>query len=228
MNGFIRLRSVALKMNAKRWSCGVLSGWLLTTACADAQIIHWSHGINTSVAVVSQTSSSGSRREADELLRQAREAMKANDIGQAKECLERIEKMGVRYEGLVSRFSDSPAKLRRDLAKLDPSIAAELAKPSADAVPSGPSSFPDQEGQAAQPLAATPAAGATSDADTAARKAQTMQLMAGAQAALNRGDVARAEQLANQARSLGVPDSAFAAGETRPWMLLLQIDRAGS
>ncbi len=215
-----------MKMNAKRWSCGVLSGWLLTTACADAQIIHWSHGINTSVAVVSQTSSSGSRREADELLRQAREAMKANDIAQAKECLERIEKMGVRYEGLVSRFSDSPAKLRRDLAKLDPSIVAELPKPSADAVPSGPSSFPDQEGQAAQPLAAAPAAGGTSDADITARKAQTMQLMAGAQAALNRGDVARAEQLANQARSLGVPDSAFAAGETRPWMLLLQVDRA--
>ncbi len=266
MNGFIRLRSVALKMNAKRWSCGVLSAWLLATAHADAQVISWSHGVRASAEVISQTSSSGSRREADELLKRAREAMKEKDFAQAVFYLERAEQMGVRYDGLMSRFGDTPEKVRRDLAKADPNFASRSGKGAAETLPGSPPNFPSGTGPQAQPLnqpvaagqmvvnpyaqtggagqAANPAAAGPQpfnaqaatqaannaltglNAELAAKKSQTLQLMASAQAALHRGDVARAEQLASQARSLGLPDEAFGAGEPRPWMLLLQVDRA--
>ena len=53
-----------------------------------------------------------------------------------------------------------------------------------------------------------------------------MQLLANAQIALNRGDLASAQRFALQARDLNVPESAYGPGEMRPWMLLLQVDKA--
>ena len=65
-----------------------------------------------------------------------------------------------------------------------------------------------------------------SGGDATLLKTQSMQLLANAQIALNRGDLVSAEQFALQARDLNVPDSAYAAGEMRPWMMLLQVDKA--
>ncbi len=250
-----------MTMNAKRLSCGVLSGWLLTTAFAHAQAVHVGRAVQVSASIVSQSSSAGTRREADELLRRARVAMKDGDLTQARWYLDRLEKMDVNYDGLFQRFADTPAKLRRDLEKLDGTLADSAP------VAAKPSELPERLGQEAQPLpapvpmsagqvvqnpfatqppGAAPVPGplrgvdsveppdlavkgraAAAPANTsAADKTQALQLLATAQAALGRGEIQRAEQLALQARDLNVPDSAFGPGEDRPWMLLLQIDRA--
>jgi len=57
-------------------------------------------------------------------------------------------------------------------------------------------------------------------------KAQALALLRQARAALAAGDLARAEQLAKQAESLRVPDAAFSAGEDRPALVLLEIQKA--
>lgn len=60
----------------------------------------------------------------------------------------------------------------------------------------------------------------------AGAKAQAASLVAQARVAMDKGDVAAAQKLAEQAEGLNVPDEAFAAGETRPWQLLLEVTRA--
>jgi general secretion pathway protein D len=236
-------------MNAKRLSCGVLSGWLLTSALAHAQTGQLGHAVQLTTAVVSQAPTPGDRREADELLRRARTAMKDGDLTQARWYLDRLEKMDVPNDGILKRFSDTPEKLRRDLEKLDPTLAgspassgsgvsgqgAPVAAAPSSLSPAGlPSGVNDQarqltgpNGQVIQnPYAGESPPGAGGPTDWATAKTQTLQLLASGQAALNRGDLQRAEQMAQQARSLGVPDEVFGAGEMRPWMLLLQIDQA--
>lgn len=56
-------------------------------------------------------------------------------------------------------------------------------------------------------------------------KAAALGLVAQARAAMDRGDLVTAHRLASQARDLQVPNTAFAAGETPPWALLLEIER---
>src|SRR5205807_888008 len=52
------------------------------------------------------------------------------------------------------------------------------------------------------------------------------RLVAQARLALDRGDLRTAQQFAEQAEALNVPDSAFANGETRPWQMTLEVSRA--
>ncbi len=72
---------------------------------------------------------------------------------------------------------------------------------------------PDQENNAAPPAP-------RSDA-----KAAALGLVAQARAAMDRGDLPMAHRLASQARDLQVPNTSFAAGETPPWALLLEVER---
>ncbi len=53
------------------------------------------------------------------------------------------------------------------------------------------------------------------------------ELVRQARAALGAGDLNRAETLARQAEQLGVPDSAYAPGDDRPGLVLLDIRQAG-
>jgi general secretion pathway protein D len=60
----------------------------------------------------------------------------------------------------------------------------------------------------------------------AGAKAECLRLVAQAQAALDRGDAAQAQQLITQAKRLQVPDEAFQPGETHPAIVGLQVERA--
>ncbi|MBP85394.1 MAG: general secretion pathway protein GspD [Planctomycetaceae bacterium] len=60
------------------------------------------------------------------------------------------------------------------------------------------------------------------------RKLAALRLVAQAQIALQRGDLASAKQFAEQAQAIRVPDSEFQRGETRPWEVLLQVQSAMS
>lgn len=62
--------------------------------------------------------------------------------------------------------------------------------------------------------------------DANAKKAQASRLVAEGRLALDRGDIATAVQMAREADSLRVPEEMFAAGEPRPWQLLLDAESA--
>jgi general secretion pathway protein D len=61
------------------------------------------------------------------------------------------------------------------------------------------------------------------DAEAAA---QASRLVAQARLALDKGDLNTAQQLATQAETLNLPDSAFQPGETRPWQMALEVAKA--
>lgn len=65
------------------------------------------------VSVVGQFGGSDSRREADDLLRQARKAIKDGSFDQADGLITKAEKLGVKYDPLTARFVDTPEKLRK-------------------------------------------------------------------------------------------------------------------
>ncbi len=58
-----------------------------------------------------------------------------------------------------------------------------------------------------------------------AAKQQVTQLLQAARAALRANDLPQAERLARQAQALQVPEPAFAPGEDRPGLLLMEIER---
>ncbi|MCA9188774.1 MAG: hypothetical protein R3E01_32340 [Pirellulaceae bacterium] len=281
------------------------------------------------------------RRRSDELLKQGRKALEANNLEEAQFCLQQVEQLGVRYDNLFQHFVDTPAKLRNDIAQAmgnrpqppssrftPPATGVAQIQPTAgmgaaienpyvpnvnasDALLSqmtdsakaqslrfinegraalaqgdatsaigwyhralalGATFAPGEDGlrnfgaelvqaginpqqliptvtqqlaqqaiPGAQELAgqvpqvitnalATGAApipqnSATSDAAIAPQKMETLKLLAQARMAFDRGDVAGAEQLVRSAQALNVPDSAYAAGEPRPWMMLLDIEQ---
>ena len=253
-------------MDAQRLSCGVLTAWILLTNLGQAQTTNLSQHTLVTQAMVGQTSTNGDRRESDDLLRRARGAMKDGNLAQARWYLERAEKMQVDYSGLLKRFVDTPQKVRRDLAKLDPTTASEAPKAAtstdeATTAASTPPSPPAQpltvnNDQVSKPLPAKvttslpvaparevinnpyangtspgqapqPAAIATNgNSPWTAKKQQAAQLLASARASLNRGDLAQAEMLAKRAYAMRIPDSEFGPGEIRPWMVLLEVDKA--
>ena len=56
--------------------------------------------------------------------------------------------------------------------------------------------------------------------------AEANRLVAIGRAALDRGDVRTAQQLASQAYAMQIPDDAFQPGQQRPWQLMLDADAA--
>ena len=67
------------------------------------------------LAQTDQGNSAESRRAAEKWLRQAREAIKDGKFDLAEYCIERAEKLNVKYDPLTARFKDTPAKARKDL-----------------------------------------------------------------------------------------------------------------
>jgi general secretion pathway protein D len=229
-------------------------------------------------SLVAQTNDTTARRQSDELLRLARSAMREGRLDMAEKHLAEAESLKVSYTGLLQRFADTPAKVRKDLEKLaaksgrgpvdldDVSAASDQASESAadspQHLPPGvdQSSRPisprrpgqlitnpfasgaDAQGPAAETYPETPfpayagtqrvplTSGSPLPATPAVRgsiaKQQALQLLSQAKMELARGQIDRAEELCQQAHQLRVPDTEFGPNEERPWMLLLQIDRA--
>ncbi len=86
-------------------------------------------------------------------------------------------------------------------------------------------------GQSPAPPAASAAssdrqsAAPVSAVDWQAKKAQALGWLAEAKAALDRSDLALADQFARAAQELRVPDRFFEAGDPRPWMLLMEVNK---
>ena len=56
-------------------------------------------------------------------------------------------------------------------------------------------------------------------------RTETLRLLAEAQLAMDRGDLKSAQTLAHAAQNLRVPDALYQSGDTRPWMVLMDIAR---
>lgn len=176
------------------------------------------------------------RKQASDLLRRARTAMKGGNLELAERFIAQAEKLDVSKDGIISRFADSPAKARRDLEKLkqgkpDGGRLKELftnstGKP--QPLPAVESS--GGEPQALDPVNETTAIAANGPYPTTAAipspqaEAQARSIMAQAKAAFDRGDLTLASNLTKQAYTMGVPEKAFAGGDT-PWELGMKIDR---
>lgn len=180
-----------------------------------------------------QNNSAASRREGDQWLRQAREAMKKGDLDYAEECLDRADQLGGGQSSIFSPLKDTPAKARQDLEKQRRTAAS----PKSDSAgPIAKLFHKDSAGNGAQPPAdpygaksAGPPTGSApsrlptphslSDGAMAAqsgmpgagmgpagndRQLRSRQLLQEARSALAKGDSQRASLLIGQAGQLGV------------------------
>ena len=149
-------------MNPRRYPhLAIVFGFL---CCA--LVHHPSHAAATdlsllkSAALFGQLGGMNERRTADNLIKRARELMNEGNLELAEWYVEKAEKLNVKYDGLWSRFADTPQKLRADLLKL--SAQKKLADAAKQLEPPAPSQQfrPQPVAPAAAPQAApTPASG---------------------------------------------------------------------
>jgi len=105
--------------------------------------------------------------------------------------------------------------------------ATEFARPMvAQTSPLAAQAGPDPAQLATRDLANV--ADANAEAEGANQRAESLRFLSAAQAALDRGDLQEAQELAVAAEQMGVPDSAYQPGEPHPWMLLLDINKKRS
>ncbi len=91
-----------------------------------------------------------------------------------------------------------------------------------------PPNAPMPNGQMMPPALSTPAAPALANQQGPYNplRDQAAAISAQAKLALARGDLAGARQLIEQAKSLNVPEEAFAIGQLRPWQVQVDLERA--
>ena len=165
---------------------------------------------------------SEARKEADDLLRQARTAMKAGDLEQAEILVAKAEKLGVAYDGFSDRFKDNPTKVRKDLAEAK-SKATASGKPSSLFAAAGKNRETKTDGVPPSPFAAAnqeAAVNQITDDSKARAKAYAEQ----GRAALARGDKPGASAFYQKAIAY---KATFAPGEYSPQQLAGDLARAG-
>jgi general secretion pathway protein D len=144
------------------------------------------------------------RRKAECLLEQAEGLLAWRDFDEAERLVDSAGRLNVVY---------GPADVRPEMLRERITMARRA---------SG--------GGRVEPLPPVDSTAATALPDRAsdgsdAQKAQAVRLVAQARAALAAGDLDRAQEIAEQAENLGVPDTAFGPNEDRPWRVLINIDR---
>lgn len=110
-----------------------------------------------------------------------------------------------------------------DAALVPPSTSQLLQQGARIQVTAGGQSTPQPANPAT--MRAQSATAATQKSEWQAQKAQALAYLAESRAALERGDIAMAEQFAKAAQALKVPDAAYDQGDPRPWMLLMDISK---
>jgi general secretion pathway protein D len=164
------------------------------------------------------------RRAADDLLRQARKAIKEGQFDQADGLIAQAEKLNVKYDPLTARFVDTPEKLRKLLAD-------ERAKPAGGSkLPSlrFPALLGGQKTQA-QPQSAAPVdplAGKTGGVNPLAdeSKSKALSLLADGRKALAAGDKFAALAAWQKAAALPVQ---YGPQDDTPQRLAVELVQAG-
>jgi general secretion pathway protein D len=199
---------------------------LLASPAWAAGLNHWG-SVPAAWAVVGQLGFGGNdnRKEADQLLKQARTALAENKLDQAEQLIVKAEKLGVKYDPITSKFVDTPDSLRRDLT-----AARSKAGPSKPASGSRfPSLLPGDGNQANAPPPADPfAQRAAGDAAIAAMtddgKAKAKQWLDLGRQALSQGNVVEAQSCYQKAMSY---KAQFGPGEYSPDQFAADLHKAG-
>ena len=202
-------------------------GFLLATALVN-QPVHASHCVVSSATllstpvVVTQASHPTAKRQSVRLLQLARQAMRTGDLQRAEWHLHQAQELGVSYNGLLDRLSDTPEKVQKDLEQLKQAAGSQPAPPSQTFSPAVPGSRTFAQVGTSGPRASliqnpyvgTPGA-STDPLDElvgGARQQATKFLKQGRQA-LATGDTTAALGWYHSARNLGI---AFGDGEYTP------------
>jgi hypothetical protein len=145
-----------------RATATVIALSIVVGACGDAPTAAASPqssivGLATGLQAVGQFSSANgdARREADKLLKQARQAMTEGKFDLAEQLIGRAEQTGAKYDAIFARFVDTPEKLRQELSR-NRTQAENVPNPPANlyaGTPSGGESrgLPAQSNQLYQP-----------------------------------------------------------------------------
>jgi general secretion pathway protein D len=170
------------------------------------------------------------RRAADDLMREARVAIKRGDYQRAESLINDAEKLGVKYDPVVAdRFSDTPDTLRKLLAAERsranaakpgfrlPNLFGGNARPQSSAIPADPTALPQPP---INPQAATNAA----DQIAGDVKSRAVAYLKDARAALARRDNFAALAAWQKAVAL---NATFGPDEDSPKWLAADLVRAG-
>lgn len=216
-------------MNAKVKLTVRCVGVMLTLCASPA----WAAGLNhlgslpAAWAAVGQLGFGGgdNRKEADQLLKQARTALAENRLDQAEQLIVKAEKLGVKYDPITSKFVDTPDTLRRDLnAARSRTSASKSASNSRF-----PSLLPGDGNKSnapppADPFAQRSAGEAAVAAMTDDGKAKAKQWLDLGRQALAQGNVVEAQSCYQKAVSYKAP---FGPGEYSPDQFAADLQKAG-
>lgn len=172
-------------------------------------------GLRTVPLALCQTTAgdhASGKKEAERLLRLARQAMNRGEFDSAERYIVQAERLNVKYEPLYERFMDTPAKARKTLLELRGGSVAS---------PVSPASYTSSSAPAATPPANTadPLSMITGDPKAMA----TVYLQKGRQA-LQQGNIAAAVDFRQKAIDTGVR---FAPSEYSPDTLGADLRMAG-
>src|SRR4051794_34353818 len=112
----MRNRRIALKASVLLFTTSVcVSLTLPANLCLAAPTaVIWAV---TAGASAQMMGSNSARRAADDLVREARAAIKRGDFARAEKLINDAEKLGVKYDPLMDRWSDTPDSMRKLLAQ---------------------------------------------------------------------------------------------------------------
>jgi general secretion pathway protein D len=196
---------------------------------APANVVAGSRPANPDASRTVQTLTDDTTARSRRFLENGRNALKNGEINEAIAWRQKAVTAGATF----APGEYSPADLARELqqAGVDPnrlSVAPTTLTPqsfsSSDGLPAALERLPATNGASVPGQFAGPNQNPSTGTTTI--KDESVRLAARARVALDKGDLASAQQLAKQAESLGVPDSAYVSGDIRPWEVLLQVESA--
>src|SRR3954447_12988625 len=112
----MRNRRIALKASVLLFTASVFVGLTLpANLCLGAPPVGiWAIASGAYAQMGIRTSA---QRAADDLLRESRSAIKRGDFARAEKLINDAEKLGVKYDPLMDRWSDTPDSMRKLLAQ---------------------------------------------------------------------------------------------------------------
>jgi general secretion pathway protein D len=204
---------------------GVVLGWAPAVGASPLA----AHFAAASATLAQAGGAATARRAADDLLREARASIKRGDFARAESLINDAEKLGVKYDQFLDRWSDTPDSMRKLLAQ--ERSKANSNKPGIRL----PSIFGrggnnnEQPAIPADPAAASAPANAPTTINQALtqlgdQKSRAVSYLRDARAALAAGDKLAALAAWQKAAASG---AAFGPGEDSPQAVADQLVRAG-
>jgi general secretion pathway protein D len=212
-------RRIALKASVHLLTGCVALGLALPTSLSRAAAPLAGSLAVTNASIGQFGGKSENRREADDLLKRARQAMKEGKFDQAGDLIAKADKLGVKYSALTDRWADTPEKLRKALAE----AKTEQPQRPSSRFPSTLGKNETQPQVPASPFSGQNPEGAL-DRITDESKAKALSYADQGRKALDRGDVPGAKAFYQRAIA---HQATFGPSEYSPQKLGAELSAAG-